>query len=146
MGKSIVVPVDGSEHSKKALEFAVELCEKFGGSISLVHVAQSVPADRTLILGGAAVTIEATHAELQEAGKQVIDAAKAVVTAGNCEIESAEVMRGDPASDIVRVANSKNADLIVMGSRGLGDLAGLVLGSVSHKVNQLSDCTCILVK
>ena len=146
MGKSILVPVDGSEHSKKALEFALELCAGLGGSITLLHVAQSVPADRTLILGGAAVTIEASREELNKAGRQVIDAAVTMAKGQNCQVSAADVMRGDPAAQIVAQAKSMQADLIVMGSRGLSDLAGLVLGSVSHKVNPLSSCTCILVK
>jgi nucleotide-binding universal stress UspA family protein len=53
---------------------------------------------------------------------------------------------GDPAKQILSVANEENADIIVMGRRGLGDLAGLLLGSVSHKVSQLAECACLTVK
>ncbi len=53
---------------------------------------------------------------------------------------------GDPASAILAVAKDAGADLIVMGRRGLGDLAGLLLGSVSHKVTHLAECACLTVR
>lgn len=56
------------------------------------------------------------------------------------------VRTGPPARTIVHVAEEIGADTIVMGSRGLGDLEGLLLGSVSHKVTTLAKCTCVTVK
>jgi nucleotide-binding universal stress UspA family protein len=53
---------------------------------------------------------------------------------------------GDPAAGILNLAREEKADIIVMGRRGLGDLAGLLLGSVSHKVTHLADCACLTVK
>ena len=53
---------------------------------------------------------------------------------------------GDPATSILRAADDEAADIIVMGRRGLGDLAGLLLGSVSHKVTHLASCACLTVK
>jgi nucleotide-binding universal stress UspA family protein len=56
------------------------------------------------------------------------------------------VRAGDPASVILEAAKAEQADLIAMGRRGLGDLAGLLLGSVSHKVAHLAECACLTVK
>jgi nucleotide-binding universal stress UspA family protein len=53
---------------------------------------------------------------------------------------------GDPASTIVRVSEDLEADLIVMGRRGRGDLGGLLLGSVSHKVGHLAACAVMTVR
>jgi nucleotide-binding universal stress UspA family protein len=53
---------------------------------------------------------------------------------------------GDPASTIVEVANREKPDLVIMGSRGLGGIEGLLLGSVSHKVSYSADCTVVIVK
>ena len=53
---------------------------------------------------------------------------------------------GDPATAILRAAHDEAADIIVLGRRGLGDLAGLLLGSVSHKVTHLAECACLTVK
>ena len=53
---------------------------------------------------------------------------------------------GDPASTIVAVATAEKPDMLVMGSRGLGDIQGLLMGSVSHKVSHLAPCTVVTVK
>ena len=53
---------------------------------------------------------------------------------------------GDPASTILRLAKGLRADMIFLGSRGLGNLEGLLMGSVSHKVTHLAECTCVAVK
>ena len=59
---------------------------------------------------------------------------------------TAHVVVGAPADKIIAAAEKENADMIVMGSRGLGNIAGLLVGSVSHKVSNLSKCTCVTVK
>ncbi len=57
-----------------------------------------------------------------------------------------EVKVGNPARTIVAFAARSGADLIVMGGRGHGDIEGFLLGSVSHKVSNLAECTCMTVK
>ena len=146
MSKTILVPVDGSRHSKKALEFACEYASKFDASIHLVHVAQPLHNDKTLVLGAAAVTVHASREELESAGKQVIDAAVEVASEHGCEGVTSEIDGGDPAQVIVRTAKSKNADMIVMGTRGLSNLSELLVGSVSNKVTHLSPCTVVTVR
>jgi nucleotide-binding universal stress UspA family protein len=56
------------------------------------------------------------------------------------------IEEGDPTRRILALAKARGVDMIVMGSRGLGDLQGLLLGSVSHKVGHLAKCTCITVR
>ena len=53
---------------------------------------------------------------------------------------------GDAARVILDCAKERNADLIVMGTRGMSDLRGLLVGSVSHKVSHLADCSCVTVR
>lgn len=55
-------------------------------------------------------------------------------------------MDGDPAGNIIAAAEHEKAELVVMGRRGLGNVAGLVMGSISHKVAHLAECTCLTVK
>jgi nucleotide-binding universal stress UspA family protein len=57
-----------------------------------------------------------------------------------------ELLEGRPADRMLALAKRVEADLITLGSRGVGDLKGLLLGSVSHQVSQLADCTCLTVK
>ena len=60
------------------------------------------------------------------------------------EVETV-IAAGDP-TQAIETAKARNVDTIVIGSRGLGDLQGLLLGSVSHKVAQMAPCTCIIVR
>jgi nucleotide-binding universal stress UspA family protein len=56
------------------------------------------------------------------------------------------IEEGDPADTILQVAKRRQADMIFLGSRGVSDAKGLLLGSVSHKVAHLAGCTCVAVK
>ena len=145
MLQKILVAVDGSEYSKKALEFACELAEKFGGSLQIVHVPQGSAADRVMVLGGASVMIHAGHEEIEKAGRTLIEAARKIAEKKLSGRVSTELRGGDPADEIVKSAEKNASDCIVIGSRGLGDFGGLLLGSVSHKVNHSAPCTCITV-
>jgi len=144
--KSILVAVDGSPSAQRAVEIATDLAAKYDASIDFVHVgvvhkipeeiAQlgkiehigAAPRDILLFLWGRIVEDAQTHA--REHGLKKVSGA---------------VLEGDPASNIVDYAAKKRVDAIVMGCRGLGDVKGLLLGSVSHKVTSLAPCTCITV-
>jgi nucleotide-binding universal stress UspA family protein len=65
--------------------------------------------------------------------------------AGLKDVESL-VVEGDPTRRISEIARDRSAEAIVVGSRGLGEVAGLLLGSVSHKLAQVAPCTCIIVR
>jgi len=146
MAKTILVPVDGSDHSRKALEFACDLAKGQGGELRLLHVPQSPHKDTTLAFGGGSVALHASREELEKAGAKVLEAAKRAAQERGCDVAGADVAPGDPAQAILDQAQEHGADMIVMGSRGVSDLAGLLLGSVSHKVNHLAPCTCITVR
>lgn len=141
----ILVALDGSEYSKKALEFACELAEKFDGTLHIVHVPQGAAADRVMVLGGASVMIHAGREQLEKAGRTLIEAAREFAETTLRDKVTTELRGGDPADEIVKCAVENASDCIVIGSRGLGDFGGLLLGSVSHKVNHSAPCTCITV-
>jgi nucleotide-binding universal stress UspA family protein len=145
MLKKILVAVDGSEYSKKALEFACELAAKFDGSLRIVHVPQGAAADRVMVLGGASVMIHAGREEIEKAGRMLVEAAQKIAEDRLPGRVKTELHGGDPADEIVKSAERNASDCIVIGSRGLGDFGGLLLGSVSHKVNHSAPCTCITV-
>ena len=83
---------------------------------------------------------------LKDHAAEVLRAAKARAAEAGAEHVEAFAQRGQPAREIVAFAERIHADAIVMGSRGLGDVGGFLLGSVSHKVGSLSPVTCVLVK
>ena len=146
MFKKILVPVDGSKHSKKALELACELGRKQGSSLHVLHITQPPTGKRHLVLGAAAVTVDDDSKELKQAGKRVVSSAEDFARGEGLEKVAVSVVGGDPAERIIDYAKKRKVDMIVMGSRGLSDLSGLLMGSVSHKVSHLAPCTCVTVR
>jgi nucleotide-binding universal stress UspA family protein len=142
----IVVPVDGSSHSKKALNLACDIADKYDSKLYIIHVVQSVPESLKLVLGSSRVSIKTPHEDLVKAGKKVIDAAKKIATEHGCEVADTKSTAGSPTKQILKYAQRHHPDAIIMGSRGLTDIEGLFLGSVSHKVGHHAQCTCITVR
>ena len=145
MLQKILVAVDGSEYSQKALELACQLTEKFDGTLHILHVPQGAAADRVMVLGGASVMIHAGREQIEKAGQTLIEAASKIAEERLPGRVTSELRGGDPADEIIKSADENASDCIVLGSRGLGDFGSLLLGSVSHKVNQSAPCTCITV-
>jgi nucleotide-binding universal stress UspA family protein len=137
MFKKILVAIDGSTYSKLVLPAAIEVATKFDGEIVVLHVSEH---DR----GRAAVfTLETPAEATTMVGAAVRTAREAGVTAKG---ELRDVAVGHIAKAIVETAETNAIDLIVMGSRGLSDVQGLVLGSVTHKVMQTTDVPVLVVR
>ncbi|MGR2739021.1 universal stress protein [Billgrantia sp. Q4P2] len=152
MYTSILVPVDGSEGAKKALEVACQLASQADATLHILHIPEEFTHETTLVWGIGAIAIEASRQERQEPrvrrdiGKQIVDrAAEAARANGVTQVETV-IGQGDPARGIVSEARRRGVEAIVMGSRGLSDLRGLVVGSVSHKVSHVAECTVITVR
>jgi nucleotide-binding universal stress UspA family protein len=79
-------------------------------------------------------------------GNAIVDKAEDIAKQHGAVRINRLITEGDPANTILFTAKDRDADLIVMGTRGLSDLKGLFVGSVSHKVSHLADCTCITVR
>jgi nucleotide-binding universal stress UspA family protein len=174
--KRILVALDGSDHAARALELACAVAARFGAELIALHAASDQPlseAERRLAetefnlevardfdvqgfaeargdpeLMGQRLTAQAVEAggrfRFAVGERLVHDGASRAKEQG---VAARSVVRaGDPASVILEVAKAEQVDMIVMGRRGLGDLAGLLLGSVSHKVAHLADCACLTVR
>ena len=129
MFKRILVAIDGSPYSEYAVPDAIEIARCFKSEIVVLHVHE-----REVGRAGA-FPLET----LEEADRLVAGTVKAFRDAGI--VASGEVQRattGHAPKHIVDTAKERGCDLIVMGSRGLSDVAGLLLGSVTHKVLQLA--------
>ncbi len=144
MIRSILVPTDGSGFANKAVEMACDLADKYGARILFLHVitGEKVPA--------LAHFAEIEHIKESEVPRAIADrlldtAESTARKAGLTDIERM-VRDGDPAKEVLDVAKGDDVDLIVMGSRGLGALKELMIGSVSHKVSQLAPCATITVR
>jgi nucleotide-binding universal stress UspA family protein len=75
-----------------------------------------------------------------------MDRAVAVASKAGVKKISSVIIEGDPAEAILDLAAKNKADMIIMGSRGLSDFKGLLLGSISHKVSAQAECSCVTVK
>lgn len=144
--KTIVVPADGSENSKRALQHAVSIAERNKAQLVVVHVANIVSAisnfDQTPISGG--YVSEQIAEDMEETGKEILNDVVKEVPADVTVKSVFEV--GSPGPAVLAVAKKFNADLIVMGSRGLGPLKGLFMGSVSSYVTSHSTCPVLVAK
>jgi nucleotide-binding universal stress UspA family protein len=139
MFKNILLAVDGSEHATRAARVAAELAQCHKASLKLVAAYDPVPP----YLGEPNFQI-ILDAQLQEAERNI---ANAIEMLGEIPVEvSSEILQGPPAEAILEVAKTRECDLIVMGSRGLGQFVGLLLGSQSQKVVQHAECPVLIVK
>lgn len=139
MFEKILLATDGSPDAGQALVYARDLALRDGARVIVIHAFEPVPSylgdpveGRVLarhISAGEEVANDAAG-KLQEAGVQVI----------------VEVLEGPAADAILSVANVRQCDLIVMGSRGHGALASLLLGSVSHRVLAHARIPVMIVK
>jgi len=143
--KHIVVPYDESGHSVRALQYAVMMAKKFNSKITLLAIRQSA------ILGSSFLDMKDEQAILEKKKlSKLHEKFKTFENTGkksNIVIESMILFSSYIAQSILSFSNSKNADLIVMGTRGKGSSPTYVrLGSVAVDVSQVSPQPVILVK
>jgi nucleotide-binding universal stress UspA family protein len=139
----IVVGVDQSEGAKAALAFAHEEARLRDATLRAVHAWQFGYIDYTGF-GGAAPAIGGDISELREAAAAALDATvrEALPSPGDVKIEQ-RVVEGSAGAALVD--ESRNADLLVVGSRGHGGFAQLLLGSVSQQCAQHAACPVVIV-
>jgi len=135
MFKQILVALDGSPYSRRALPTAIEVAKKFDSSIFVLHVSEH---DK----GRAASYSMETPAEATMLVADAVEAAKKAGIQASGEVRDAGAQHA--AKFIVDAAIEKGVDLIVMGSRGLSDVQGVFLGSVTHKVLQTAEIPVLI--
>ena len=135
--RKIFLPVDGSEHSRRAVAKTIELARLSGGEVRVFHFQEREPSR------AGTATFETTD----EAAKLADDAVAELRAADiNASGETRAGLAGEAAKVIVDEAGRFDADLIVMGSRGLSDFAALLVGSVAHKVIHYAHCPVLVVR
>jgi hypothetical protein len=138
MMKNILVPVDGSEGADRAIEKAVMLAEICGAKLNFLYVANINQLAINAVLSDAILD------SVTKAGNVILDRALEMVSAGVAKESFSDT--GSPAVVILDFAETNDIDLIVMGSRGLGVVKGVLLGSVSQYVVEQSKCPVLVVK
>jgi nucleotide-binding universal stress UspA family protein len=139
MFTNILVALDGSEHALKAARIAGEMATCLKANLWVVVAYEPLPP----YLG---------EPVLQEAITARLAQSEAILQSGLQEIGQfsgaikTEILQGPPAEAILSVAEAREVDLIIMGTRGLGRLAGLLVGSQSQKVVSHAHCPVLLVR
>lgn len=144
--KRILLAIDGSAHSKRAAQVAGELSAGLDVPVDVVNVVSNTasisagPIEEYARIEKIAIT---QRELLQSLGADLVVHSASDVREAGGRVDTTEVFIGSPAHEIVRYAESQDADCIVMGRRGLGDVGGLFMGSVSHKVGHLTERTLV---
>ena len=128
--RKILVPTDFTDTSDKALDFAIELAQKFNASIMVMH-AYEIP-----VIGfpdGSLVATAEIASRIQDAGRTGLDAAVSARSSRGVPLETV-LREGNPAEEIRAVAEEMQADVIVSGTHGRRGLARALLGSVAENV------------
>lgn len=138
MFNNILLAFDGSTHAQKAARLAADLARQYQAALCVVHTYDPVPD----YLGEP--YLQEVISKRTEAADRVMEQAQALL--GELSRVETEVLEGPAAEAILRVAQVRQVDLIVMGTRGLGQLSGLLLGSQSQKVVTHAQCPVLLVR
>jgi nucleotide-binding universal stress UspA family protein len=137
----ILVPVDFSDSSARALQYAAERAAESSGSLIIVHV---VPAD----YGWLGIGRDESRDLDRSLQRQAADRLRAFANkhVGDNMTADLEVRIGQPAEEIIAAANESKCDSIVMSTRGLTGLDRYLLGSVADRVVRLAPCPVVLVR
>ena len=141
MFKKIMVPTDTSEYSRRALQTALDLAKICGSEIVLLHVTFTPEALGYTLSSG--ITVPQDQLDIN--GEQALVTTLDGVETGLVPIRKKQ-KPGHPVLVILEEIAKERIDLIVMGSRGYGPIAGSVLGSVSQRVLQKALCPVMIVK
>lgn len=173
--KSILIPVDGSDHARRATKIGAAIAKKFGARVILLHVllrgissakiyalseAHEIPSEMInklepvalnvpefgFMLTPGAIDPASTTELLVEVGRRILEHEKHLLEEEGVTNIDLMLEDGEAAGRIVETAKKHNVDFVIMGRRGLGMVDELLTGSVSRKVNQLAPCTVVSVK
>ena len=145
MFDKILVAVDGSEHASTGLRLAIALQKKFDSELLILCVYRHhslLEASMSMVRPEDPESLEDS---MRAYASQVVEDAKALASDSGASKVRGFIKGGPPARTIVAFAKDKQVKLIVLGSRGVGDIDGYLLGSVSHKVTSLAECPVLVV-
>jgi nucleotide-binding universal stress UspA family protein len=142
MLSKILVPVDGSENSFRALEQAIFLATKIQeAQITVLYIIEDLPS---LYIYSPKI-IEKLHADYKSEYTKILERCKEIAKKSGININTV-LLEGDPASKIIGYSGMEKLDLIILGSRGMGKFKEVIIGSVSNKVLHHAKCSVMLVR
>ena len=138
--QKILVPLDGSDHSSRALEVAIQLAKQLKCKLVLLTVYSMVAASGS----SPELSLMAIEAS-RDRSKEILKSAEEKVKSEMIEVET-ELTAGTAVEAIVEKSKEGKFDMIVMGARGLGTMRKLLIGSVSEGVIKSAPCPVLIVK
>jgi nucleotide-binding universal stress UspA family protein len=137
----VLVPIDGSKSSSRVVDHLIEQSgERQVGEVHLLNAQPPISGHASSFVSRS--TLARYH---QEEGNKALKAARRKLDAAKIKYQY-HIVVGDPAETIARYAREKKCDLVIMGTRGMGSVSNMVLGSVATKVIHLSPVPVTLVK
>jgi nucleotide-binding universal stress UspA family protein len=137
----LLVPVDGSENSLRALEESIFLSKKLDAQITALHVMEKAPT----VYIHPQKELEELLKNYRKESERILEKCQQLGKNNRIELNMA-VSEGDVASKIIQYAEKGRFDMVVMGHRGSGKFKEMVLGSVSEKVLHRTKCSVLIVR
>ncbi len=138
--KKILVATDGSKDAALAIRAAIDLSNKTGAELHVVHAWRELPAVPSL---GAAVYSGAYE---REEAEELLEEQVGLIRDAGGSVAEAHLREGRPAEEVATLAGELEADLVVVGSRGIGTVKRLVTGSVSEGIVHLAPCPVLVMR
>jgi len=144
---NILVATDASPASNRAINLAADLAGKYDATLHLIYAVREMQLPPELKKMAEVEKIAGARSDVLDfVGKKILsDAEVRAQKKGATKIKTS-LEHGDPATAIMRYAKKRKVDLIVLGTRGLNQVKGMLMGSVSRKVTNLSDISCLIIR
>lgn len=153
--ESVLVPLDGSEHSLRALDLAIQIAKEYNGKLALIHVYSVsvrpviLPEPATLTPSSVPMVTAEEISKVAEAnrvvGERILTDGERRATAEQIPVETM-LREGQTVQEIVKASKEGKFDLIVIGARGMSKIRELLSGSVTDGVIRHSSCPVLVVK
>jgi nucleotide-binding universal stress UspA family protein len=137
----ILVAVDSSDCAMKAFEYAIQLARVINAKVFVVHVVQN-PA----VTADALVSVSELKTSFKKQGRELLTSLSSIAEAKFGTKVETILEEGDPQKAILDTAKKSDANMIVIGSRGLSQIKELLLGSVSHSITKHANIPVLIVK
>jgi len=139
MFENILVAVDGSKHSDAAFDVALDIAQKYGSQLFVLHVFQGGT-------GGGTLVSSTDEDDNRSIGQEILNSYEETAKERGLQNVNILLQEGDAAKRIMETAREVKCGLLILGSRGRGGFKELLLGSVSHKVTSHTDCPVLIAK
>jgi len=152
MIKKILLPVDGSKHSFKAAQYAMEIASKMGAKVDMLHVLPTEASLYSSFFGLVTPKVdmesdlsEKLDREWKRIGQEILDKTLEQTQIAGVDA-SIKLVHGNVIKSILDITRSGQYDMVIMGGKGAGDVAEMLLGGVSIQISRHAPCPVLIVR